>query len=255
MDNGTGIQGGVSPQAENGHIDIANEIAEALMRTNLSSYQSRILWAIWRKTYGWHKKEDWISNKQFVELTGLRKQHVNRTLKELKERNIVTNSGYKIAFNKTYTQWRELPKQVTVTSTGNKVTNSGYKVTCTGAHKRNLTKETITKENIYTPLYEHWNSLKIIIHKKLTEKQKTKIRAAIKDYTKEEIIKAMDNYAYVVNSSGHYFSHKWPMEDFLQRGLSKFVDEATPLTNFTDMNGMTKADLRIGLKILGEEDE
>jgi phage replication O-like protein O len=115
---------------EDGYLKIANGIAEALMRTNLSAYQSRILWALWRKTYGFNKKADKVSNSQFVELTGLRKQHVSRTIKELKARKIVTNSGYKIAFNKYYQQWRELPIQVTpkklpiqVTT----VTNSGYK--------------------------------------------------------------------------------------------------------------------------------
>jgi len=144
-----------SPQVENGHIDIANEIAEALMRTNLSAYQSRVLWALWRKTYGWHKKEDWISLSQFVELTGISKGHVSRTLTELRKRNMVTNSGNNLAFNKNYTQWRELPKgergyqsgQI-VTNSGNGVTNSGKKVTNSGDHKRNSTKETITKETL-----------------------------------------------------------------------------------------------------------
>ena len=41
-----------NPQSENGHIDIANEIGEALSRINFSAYESRILWVIWRKTYG-----------------------------------------------------------------------------------------------------------------------------------------------------------------------------------------------------------
>lgn len=113
------------PQIENGYMKIANELAEALMHTNLSAYQYRILWAIWRKTYGWHKKVDWIPNSQLVSMTGIRKQHIHRTVKELIERNIVTKSGYQLSFNKNYTQWRELPKQVTVTSTGSKVTSTG----------------------------------------------------------------------------------------------------------------------------------
>ena len=102
-----------SPQIEDGHIDIAHELAEALMRTNLNAYQWRVIWAIWRKTYGWHKKEERITNKQFVAMTGISKQHVSRTINELKKRNIVALSGYKIAFNKDYTQWRELPSQAT----------------------------------------------------------------------------------------------------------------------------------------------
>jgi phage replication O-like protein O len=102
-----------SPQVENGFFRIADEIADALMRTNLSAYQSRILWAIFRKTYGFKKKEDWISNSQMVELTGLRKQHIYRSIRELLDRNLVTKRGYFIAFNKDYQQWRELPKGVT----------------------------------------------------------------------------------------------------------------------------------------------
>lgn len=102
-----------NPQLENGYFKIANEIVEALTRTNLSAYQSRILWAIFRKTYGFKKKEDWVSNSQLVELTGLHKQHIWRTLEELKNRNLVTKRGYFIGFNKDYQQWRELPKGVT----------------------------------------------------------------------------------------------------------------------------------------------
>jgi len=50
-----------NPQPEDGHIDIANEIAEKLARTQLSGTEHKIIWAIWRKTWGWHKKEDRIS--------------------------------------------------------------------------------------------------------------------------------------------------------------------------------------------------
>ncbi|MGD0488851.1 MAG: replication protein [Syntrophorhabdales bacterium] len=137
-----------SPQLENGYTSIANEIIEALMRTNLSAYQIRILWGIWRRTYGFHKKEDWLSNSQLVEMTGLRKQHISRTIKELLQRNIVTKSGYKVAFNKDYTQWRESPKQVTVT-------NSGYKVTSTGDHSNQFRgtqkKKVLKKESTFSP--------------------------------------------------------------------------------------------------------
>jgi phage replication O-like protein O len=60
-----------NPQAENGHVDIANEIVEALAKIHLSSYESRVLWTVFRKTYGWHKKEDWITNTQIANLTGI----------------------------------------------------------------------------------------------------------------------------------------------------------------------------------------
>jgi len=78
-----------NPQAENGHIDIAHEIAEALARIRLSGEESQCLWVIFRKTYGWHKKEDKISLSQFTELTGIKKQNVNRALIKLSSKKII----------------------------------------------------------------------------------------------------------------------------------------------------------------------
>ena len=56
-----GYQVMANPQTENGHIKIANEIIEAITRTNLSAHESRVLWYIIRKTYGFNKKMDWMA--------------------------------------------------------------------------------------------------------------------------------------------------------------------------------------------------
>lgn len=109
-----------NPQVENGYTKIANELLEAFTRTNLSSYQFRIVAAILRKTYGWQRKDGFITVTQLAKITGISKGHVSRTKKELIGRKIVTSLGNKIALNKDYTQWTELPRQVTVTSSGNK---------------------------------------------------------------------------------------------------------------------------------------
>ncbi len=157
-----------SPQIENGFTRFANEILEALMRTNLSSYQTRVLWAIWRETYGYQKKQGWISNCQLAEMTGIHKAHVSRTCRELIIRNIVTKSGNKIAFNKDYTQWRELPKRVTITNLGNDVTSKGNKITSTGEHKR----KKIFKE-IYQPFFDSFWSVYPSRNGKKLEREKT----------------------------------------------------------------------------------
>ena len=110
-----------TPQLENGYLKIATDIAKYLAKTYMSSYETQILWAVFIKTYGFHKKEDWISNGQFTELTLIRKNHVSRTVKKLIQRRIVTQTGNKIAFQKDRRLWKELPKQVTnkiVTQTG-----------------------------------------------------------------------------------------------------------------------------------------
>jgi len=97
------------PQIEDGHVDIAHEIVEALCRINLTAYESRVLWALFRKTYGWHKAWDRISYTQWEEITGLNRWHIARTLKQLIARKIITQrgDGYKIeyAFQKDYEQW------------------------------------------------------------------------------------------------------------------------------------------------------
>jgi phage replication O-like protein O len=100
------------PQKENGNTPIANEIMEALARTYLSSYETQVIFAILRKTYGWHKKEDWISLSQLSEMTKILPQHISRTIKKLAIRSIIIRNKKKIGFNKDYDKWDNIPKQV-----------------------------------------------------------------------------------------------------------------------------------------------
>ncbi len=72
-----------NPQKENGHVDIANEIMEALAGIRISGEEWQCLCVIFRKTYGWHKKEDWISLSQFNLLTKLKKPNIFRAIKKL----------------------------------------------------------------------------------------------------------------------------------------------------------------------------
>jgi phage replication O-like protein O len=106
--------GECNPQAENGHVDIANEIAEALARTPLSGNEFRVLFALFRKTYGWHKKQDRISIGQIITLTGLSRRSIIYSLQNLEAKNMVTirrekegniNKPNLIAFQKIYTLW------------------------------------------------------------------------------------------------------------------------------------------------------
>ncbi len=151
-----------NPQKEDGHVDIANEIVEALAKIHLSSYESQILWVIFRKTYGWHKKEDWITNTQIANMTEIAESHVSRTIKILIQKNIIIRSGKKLAFQKDYDRWKKLPKGVTshhkkklpkgvceVTKGGNKSYQRGYVKLPKGVDtKETTTKETTTKETI-----------------------------------------------------------------------------------------------------------
>ena len=109
-----------NPQAENGHVDIANEIVDALCRTHITSSQFRVLFCIIRKTYGWRKKEDKISYSQIAEITDIKDiRNVGRTLVELKERNLISirknGHGNYYSFQKNYEIW-DKPLSILTTS-------------------------------------------------------------------------------------------------------------------------------------------
>ncbi len=99
-----------NPQPENGYSRIANEILEALAMTHLSPNEVRVLWVIIRQTYGWGKKSNKLPVSQISEMTGLHKENVSRSLKNLKSRLIVIATDNKrIGLNKNYDQWLSIP--------------------------------------------------------------------------------------------------------------------------------------------------
>jgi phage replication O-like protein O len=121
-----------NPQLENGYTKIANELLEAICRIRLSDYEHRVVLMVIRKTYGYNKKEDWISLKQLSEETEIKLPHISRTIKKLLNRNIIAKQKRKVSIQKDYEKW--LPKEVS-----NKVTQRGN-VTQTG-NKEKLPKE------------------------------------------------------------------------------------------------------------------
>ena len=78
-----------NPQIEDGHIDLANEIVEALAKIRISGEEMQCLWVIFRKTYGWHKKQDHIALSQFCGFTQLKKPAICRALRKLLSKMIM----------------------------------------------------------------------------------------------------------------------------------------------------------------------
>lgn len=98
------------PELDDGFTRIANEILGALSRVNLSAYETSILLFIFRNTYGWQRKEDLLALNFIAEGTGIKKQHVCRTLAKLREKKMVVmrkdRRGYNLyGFQKDYEQW------------------------------------------------------------------------------------------------------------------------------------------------------
>ena len=56
---------------DDGYTRTANSLMEAVKLSGLTHHQLRSGIAVWRKTYGYNKKEDWIGNEQFAALTGM----------------------------------------------------------------------------------------------------------------------------------------------------------------------------------------
>lgn len=112
-----------SPQIENGHFKIANELVDVWQRTRISGVEWQILWTILRKTYGWNKKEDRISLSQFSAATSLPRQAIQKALNKLVASKVIscTKNGYRkpniYKFNKDFESWVIAPKK-TITKFG-----------------------------------------------------------------------------------------------------------------------------------------
>jgi len=98
-----------SPQVEDGHVRIANELLDAFLSFPFSARQQKIVMAVIRKTYGYNKTEDEIGLTQFVKLTGISMKHVSTVISELVEMNVLFVSqgiyARSIKLNKDYTMW------------------------------------------------------------------------------------------------------------------------------------------------------
>jgi phage replication O-like protein O len=79
-----------NPQKENGHVAIANEVLEALLRFQFHGNDLRVLLAIIRKTWGWGKKEDWLSVSQLSKMTGIAERQISQSLASLRSSGIIS---------------------------------------------------------------------------------------------------------------------------------------------------------------------
>lgn len=103
-----------NPQLEDGHTEIAHTLVEALARQPLTGQEFRVVLAILRKTYGWKKKQDWLSNGQIATLTGMSRSSASRVVQQLAVKGLIrveydTDKIRRvIRFVKDYDLWRAL---------------------------------------------------------------------------------------------------------------------------------------------------
>ena len=91
---------------DDGFIRIPNELYEALIRADLNKREQKVAHAIARKTYGFNKQFDRISDSQLAELTGIHRTHVCKAKKMLLDRHILKREGQAIGLNKVVSEWK-----------------------------------------------------------------------------------------------------------------------------------------------------
>jgi len=111
-----------------------------------------------------------------------------------------------------------------------------HKAILPAKEKRNKS-DTINKNDnndkyIYS-LFEFWNSLKIVIHKNI-DKFKPNLNASLKIYSEDEIKDAMKNYAKIFRDKTYYWTHKYKLDDFLNRkgNIDRFLSINKPWENW-----------------------
>ncbi|EBP0330323.1 replication protein [Salmonella enterica] len=155
---------------DDGFTRIANEILEAVMHAGLSQHQLLVFMAVMRKTYGFNKKSDWVSNEQLSELTGILPHKCSSAKSALVKRGILTQTGRVIGINKTVSEWSSLPvkgtekkpylEKVNLPESGKKSLHESGKKSLPESGKKSLpesgngyypnqvnTKDTITKDS------------------------------------------------------------------------------------------------------------
>jgi len=176
-----------NPQKENGHVRIANDVLDALIRTRINGEARQVLDFIIRKTWGFGKKSDAISISQFAIATGLKRQSVSRALRALIQMNLIgkkyAETGSEKAalspsewlFNKDYDTWKPAAKKLHEAKTLQNCSENASKPAAKTLHTIYNTKDNI-KDNInivekvpFSEICSLWNEICIPHYPKVTQ--------------------------------------------------------------------------------------
>ncbi|MCI2290977.1 replication protein [Enterobacter sp. I4] len=134
---------------EDGFMRVANELTDSLLMADLTARQLKVMLAIMRKTYGFNKPMDRLTNTQIAAMTGIHHTHICAAKRQLIERKFLIADGVRIGVNKVVSEWIS-QDSLTLANTANKTlakSANGYKPTQLN------TKDNIQKTiNTNTPL-------------------------------------------------------------------------------------------------------
>lgn len=224
-----------SPQTENGYTAIANELLEALGRINVSGAEMQVFLVILRKTYGFKKKEDYISLSQFTLATGMQKPNVCRALSKLITKNMIIKidkaSPIKYRIQKDYTTWTPLSKLIRLSKQIMSVIHIDNKSLSKQMPTKESkdTKETITKEKALLPEwvpeeeFNEYKKMRKLIRKPMTE------RAVSLAIGKLEKLKndGFDSKQVLEQSILHSWSGLFPIKEQEQKSAGMLYNETS----------------------------
>ena len=203
-----------NPQKEDGYTPIANEIVEALWKMNLSAYEGRVLWYLFRKTYGWQKKTDRIALSQFSKDIGLDRRLIFRAIRGLSSKQMIViykddKNSVTYGFQKNYEKWKVSSNKMTVISTDDRVSSKEI-------HKLS-SKEIPTKEI-----------------KETIQKKGRKSKVSSKGMTDEEWLKKMEEFyptldvPQEINNCKAHFLPEEPSRQRIRNWLKIAVERKRP---------------------------
>ncbi len=245
-----------NPAVKNGHLKIANELAEHLATVSISGSEWRIIWVVWRQTWGWEQGDrrkdwDWISTSQFEKKTGMKHANCIRELKSLVVKRILLKENNRLKFNQNYNEWLVvkrippvvkaiLPSSQTTTKTGSQKDTHKY-------NKATNTKTIPEKENYFSldSAITHWNKRLVWPNDSATPPNKTVIKRLFLECrgvtkslqitwnkvnpTQEEWEFAIKAYVRDIasrNPNNDYANHRFSFYEFIKQknGYLKFLN-------------------------------
>ncbi|ECJ3859380.1 replication protein [Salmonella enterica subsp. enterica] len=130
---------------DDGYARLSNMLLEAYSGADLTKRHFKVLLAILRKTYGWNKPMDRITDSQLSEITKLPVKRCNEAKLELVRMNIIKQQGGIFGPNKNISEWRIPQNEGKSPKTRDK---TSLKLRECYPSKQGDTKDTIQKKEI-----------------------------------------------------------------------------------------------------------
>ena len=102
---------GASPQLEDGHTRIANELFEAIIALRCPGRVKDLIWAVARETYGWHETARAIPRRRLGQLLSgdlgepLTTRYVRQLIGEAEAWNLIVRDCRTLSIQKDHTRW------------------------------------------------------------------------------------------------------------------------------------------------------